>query len=102
MATALPTLLHFPGLPKGSRKGLLQQATLAHNPASSLTFNTFCGFWAAGLPAAHAEREGFFPSLSTADCKRTGGTQGWNAVLYKNILTRSHRRKQIKQTGQFL
>lgn len=101
MATALPMLLHFSGLSKGSRKGLLQQATLVRKPAGSLTFNTFCRFWAAGLPSAHADREGFFPSLSTADRKRTGGTQGWNAVPYKNILTRSHRRKQIKQTSQF-
>lgn len=69
MATAPPTLLHFPGVPKGSRKGLLQQATLVCNPAGSLTFNTFCGFWAAGLPSAHVEREGFFPSLSTVDHK---------------------------------
>lgn len=66
MATAPPMLLHFSGLSKGSRKGLLQQATLVRKPVGSLTFNTFCRFWAAGLPSAHADRahadrEGFFP-----------------------------------------
>lgn len=60
MATAPPMLLHFSGLSKGSRKGLLQQATLVRKPAGSLTFNTFCRFWAAGLPSAHADREDFF------------------------------------------